>query len=647
MILLYHKVYLESPTEWWVDTNDFWRQMYELQNYEVVNLADYDPNNPEHVVITFDGVYENVFQYALPVLKSFGYPFELFVVGNTIGEDNTFDQHVEPPARFADRQQLKALVAGGGRLQWHSQSHIDLTKEEALDTVRAELSVPEDIRSLDPKGLKWFGYPYGNHDQRLLDITKEHFQGALSCVNGNDIDRYQFNRVIVTNGSSFARSTVSLIIANYNYGTFVPEAIESVLHQTIQPDEILFIDDCSTDNSVEIARRYEDKIKIVGNEKNLGIVGNFNKAVSLTSGDYICFLGADNRFRSDYVEKCKLALDKNKKTAIAYTYAAVFGPRAELLALKAKAEPAPDTKDIFLWRFPEFDRSMAEKLQVANFIHGSSMYRRQAFEEVGGYQKSEKPEDHHLFARIVSKGWDAVLVPEFTLEYRQHSGDQANTRLNTEMELAYTRKLLKLSTHDVKQLKVAVEGRLEKYVDLDKGVNSIRQLMNAGDVQAAFDLARKTLQQFPEQAKVIQAYAQIQALKGDLDNAEIALRSALLFDPAFAEAHNDLGSIYFRQDKVEEAIYHIEQAAKLKPDNNIILKNLAEIYETSGRIEDSLRTYQKLIELYPKDTEALMGLGNICQNLERLEDASFFYNRVLELEPKNPTARQNLEAIST
>ena len=67
MILLYHKVYLESPTEWWVDSNDFWRQMYELQNYEVVNLADYDPNNPEHVVITFDGVYENVFQFALPV----------------------------------------------------------------------------------------------------------------------------------------------------------------------------------------------------------------------------------------------------------------------------------------------------------------------------------------------------------------------------------------------------------------------------------------------------------------------------------------------------------------------------------------------------------------------------------------------------
>jgi len=81
MILLYHKIYLESPTQWWVDTNNFWRQMYELQNHEVVHLADYDPNNPEHVVITFDGVYENVFQYALPVLKSFDYPFELFVVG--------------------------------------------------------------------------------------------------------------------------------------------------------------------------------------------------------------------------------------------------------------------------------------------------------------------------------------------------------------------------------------------------------------------------------------------------------------------------------------------------------------------------------------------------------------------------------------
>ena len=103
-------------------------------------------------------------------------------------------------------------------------------------------------------------------------------------------------------------------------------------------DEIIIADDCSTDNTMEIGQEYEKRyprlIKFFRNEHNLGIVKNFNKAVSMATGDYICFLGADNRFRSDYIEKTAEILDSDDHIAIAYTDFALFGPRAKIVYAK-------------------------------------------------------------------------------------------------------------------------------------------------------------------------------------------------------------------------------------------------------------------------------------------------------------------------
>ena len=60
---MYHKVYLETPTVWWITVDNFYRQMLEIADREVVYLSEYNKNNPNQVVITFDGIYENVLKY--------------------------------------------------------------------------------------------------------------------------------------------------------------------------------------------------------------------------------------------------------------------------------------------------------------------------------------------------------------------------------------------------------------------------------------------------------------------------------------------------------------------------------------------------------------------------------------------------------
>lgn len=57
---MYHKVNLESLTEWWVDVDNFYRQLCELKYKKVVYLDNYNPQDQNQIVITFDGVYKNI-----------------------------------------------------------------------------------------------------------------------------------------------------------------------------------------------------------------------------------------------------------------------------------------------------------------------------------------------------------------------------------------------------------------------------------------------------------------------------------------------------------------------------------------------------------------------------------------------------------
>lgn len=435
MILTYHKIHPENKTIWWVTPDSFYRQMADLRSKKVVYLDDYDPADPTQAVITFDGVYKDVWTYAVPILQHFGYPFELFVIGQTIGKDNSFDA-VEPHAEFADIETLQKMVTAGGRLQWHSWSHARLAGTTNPAVYEKELTIPDNLRQLCPAGFKWYAYPHGERDGVYRAQVESRFTGALACDDGNNADRYDLNRLTIYDDTRISKSTVSLIIPCYNYGHLAAEAVESALLQTYPPDEILFIDDASSDNSVEVARRYEPRIRVEVNEKNLGVVENFRKAVEMTSGDYIVFLGADNRFRSDYVEQCKTILDANPDVGIVYTHFALFGDRAAVESARVGAEAHPNAPGVFIQRFPA---NPTHNIREGNYIHGSSMYRRIAYQQAGGYRSDTLPEDHSIFARMLDAGWKAMLWDASALEYRQHSKDQINHLKMYEMENAYLR----------------------------------------------------------------------------------------------------------------------------------------------------------------------------------------------------------------
>lgn len=87
---------------------------------------------------------------------------------------------------------------------------------------------------------------------------------------------------------------VSVVICNHNYGHFIDEAIRSALEQTHPATEIVLVDDGSTDNSVDVARRHGDRIRII-QQPNGGQMAAYNTGFEHVSGDVVLFLDSDDK----------------------------------------------------------------------------------------------------------------------------------------------------------------------------------------------------------------------------------------------------------------------------------------------------------------------------------------------------------------
>ncbi|MCG5060317.1 MAG: glycosyltransferase [Limnoraphis sp. WC205] len=96
------------------------------------------------------------------------------------------------------------------------------------------------------------------------------------------------------------------LINNYNYGKFIVESVKSVLSQTVSFDEIIIVDDCSTDDSVEIIKNnFSDspEIKLVLKKQNEGQLSAFNEGYLASTGDLIFFLDSDDIYQPTYLEE--------------------------------------------------------------------------------------------------------------------------------------------------------------------------------------------------------------------------------------------------------------------------------------------------------------------------------------------------------
>lgn len=117
---------------------------------------------------------------------------------------------------------------------------------------------------------------------------------------------------------------VSIIMPAYNAGRTISESIDSVLSQSYQDWELLVVDDCSKDNTLDVIQKYADgdnRITIIKNEKNLGVAASRNKAIAMARGEWVAFLDADDLWCGDKLEKQILFANQHSDAVLIYTAA--------------------------------------------------------------------------------------------------------------------------------------------------------------------------------------------------------------------------------------------------------------------------------------------------------------------------------------
>ena len=208
-----------------------------------------------------------------------------------------------------------------------------------------------------------------------------------------------------------ATASVSVVITTYNHAHFLAEAIESVFAQTVNPDEIIVVDDGSTDDPARVVGQYRNVILI--RQQNQGLGAARNTGLKAASGEFITFLDADDRLRPPALAINLTLFRDNPDCAFVY---GAYRYIDESGAVKNTIPLHPAGEDSFAG------------FLTGNVVgmHATVLYRRDKLVAAGGFDRSLPAcEDYDVYLRL--SRWNKVAYsPEYLADYRRHGSNMSN-----------------------------------------------------------------------------------------------------------------------------------------------------------------------------------------------------------------------------
>lgn len=205
--------------------------------------------------------------------------------------------------------------------------------------------------------------------------------------------------------------SVSVAIICHNYGRFLREAVESVLTQTLQPCEVVIVDDASTDDTEAVARSFAARGVRYCRVDTGNVWLNRLRIIEQLRGQWVLCLDADNVLPPNYLAAAMQVASRDHKCGVVYPSLARFGDDSRFVDLSSPQLP----------------------LSSANFIDAAAVYRREAVMQAGLTSYSPDPkrtaEDWVMAKRVVGAGWTARHNP-VPIHYRVHGANKHARRIS-------------------------------------------------------------------------------------------------------------------------------------------------------------------------------------------------------------------------
>jgi glycosyltransferase involved in cell wall biosynthesis len=223
---------------------------------------------------------------------------------------------------------------------------------------------------------------------------------------------------------------VSVLIPTYNSGQYLTECLESVLNQDFRDMEILISDDGSTDNTLEIIKRFaarDNRIRWWQNPKNLGQLANHNALLHEARGEYIKILHSDDKLVSPVsIARMATVLDGNSEVSLVASACDLIDSYSH-----SRSDDRRNFLCAGIWHGKGVIRVSFEFEVAANYIGEPSlvMFRRaQAF---SGFPKGcNQSLDTAMWFHLLEQG-EFDYLPEPLCAYRQHSTQQGKINAQT------------------------------------------------------------------------------------------------------------------------------------------------------------------------------------------------------------------------
>jgi len=214
--------------------------------------------------------------------------------------------------------------------------------------------------------------------------------------------------------------TIAVVIPNRNDSAYLSNCFESILRQSVRPDQIIFVDDYSSDDSLLKARSQLgvlDGVTILANTSCLGTMGALNAGLKQVHCDYVLFLSSNDYLMDRIIERAKLSISKFEKPGI---WSAMVWARDEHSPIKyIYPSPVIALKD----RYFSPDECVNLAMKLGNWFTGTTiLFHRETLQGIGGFDVEYRGLADLFAALTVSSIKGVVFCPQPLGVMRMHSG---------------------------------------------------------------------------------------------------------------------------------------------------------------------------------------------------------------------------------